>query len=208
MRDLGFETHFKLELKRDFRLALCGSVLQSLSIRTVHTTHLHPAFLSSSAPEQRLGYSVTVAFVCGPCVPTLRHGSGVAGMCQSQQSVSCIEQAGMPIRPVAHTQLGICCCCCCSQDLRDVADAPADKQAARSSPESTDTDLKMDQGPAKSETKSDSTTGAGLVSNTALLTVSAKAMSPTVPRHLLLQPHSDLLLIRANISQVRFLSSK
>lgn len=53
--------------------------------------------------------------------------------------------------------------------MRDVTEAPTDKQAARASAESTDTDQKMDQGP----TKSDSTTGAGLVSNAAPLTVSS-----------------------------------
>lgn len=48
--------------------------------------------------------------------------------------------------------------------------APADKQAAdRPSPDSTDTDQKMDQGPTKSDS---ATGGAGLVSNTAALTVS------------------------------------
>lgn len=50
------------------------------------------------------------------------------------------------------------------------AAAPVEKQAARASAESADTDQKMDQGPAKSD---DTTgTGAGLVSNAAPLTVS------------------------------------
>lgn len=58
-----------------------------------------------------------------------------------------------------------------NQDVRDVTDAPDNKQAARASAESADTDQKMDQGPAKS----DSTTGAGLVSNAAPLTVSSSS---------------------------------
>jgi hypothetical protein len=63
----------------------------------------------------------------------------------------------------------------CLQDIRDVAEAlPAEKQAARASPDSTDTDQKMDQGP----TKSDSTTGVGLVSNAAPLTVSILLSMP------------------------------
>jgi hypothetical protein len=57
----------------------------------------------------------------------------------------------------------------CLQDIRDVTDVPVEKQAARASADSTDTDQKMDQGPAKS----DSTTGVGLVSNAAPLTVSS-----------------------------------
>jgi hypothetical protein len=57
----------------------------------------------------------------------------------------------------------------CLQDIRDVTDVPVEKQAARASADSTDTDQKMDQGPAKS----DSTNGVGLVSNAAPLTVSS-----------------------------------
>jgi hypothetical protein len=55
--------------------------------------------------------------------------------------------------------------------MRDVTDVPAEKQAARASAESTDTDQKMDQGPTKSDTTTG--TGAGLVSNAAPLTVSS-----------------------------------
>lgn len=69
---------------------------------------------------------------------------------------------------------------CCAQDGGPLIQPPvpepgAIKSAARRSPDSTDTGVKMDQGPAKSDSRSDSGTGGGLVNNTQPMTVRGTA---------------------------------
>lgn len=120
--------------------------------------------------------------------PVLLEPSDSYGYIAAGASPVCLMIDPLWLQPARlHPEAGcfVLVCCCCRppappnqpQDVRDVTDAPDNKQAARASAESADTDQKMDQGPAKS----DSTTGAGLVSNAAPLTVSEQQQQQQHP---------------------------